>query len=73
MDVIFRVRRCDQKDQMNRLSIQGPSTGEVRFEVTSIRRDEAVLTEAVRGNWVTVPRPARVRPNDRVYLLEPAT
>lgn len=57
----------------DRLSIQGPSTGEVRFEVTSIRRDEAVLTEAVRGNWVTVPRPAKVRPNDRVYLLEPAT
>ena len=52
------------------LSIQGPTTGEVRVEVTSIRRDDEVLETAERGSWATVPRPARVRPGDKVYLME---
>lgn len=54
------------------LSIQGPTTGEVRVVVSSIRRDDEVLRTAGRGNWATVPRPSRVRPGDRVYLMEPA-
>lgn len=53
------------------LSVQGPATGEVRFEVASIRHDELVWTTAPKGEWVTVPRPARVRPGDRVYAIVP--
>ena len=52
------------------LSIQGPTTGEVRVVVSSIRRDDEVLGTAERGNWATIPRPVRVRPGDRVYLME---
>lgn len=53
------------------LSIQGPTTGEVSLSVDSIRHDDLVLSEAVRGDWYTIPRPVRVRPGDRVYLIRP--
>ena len=52
------------------LSIQGPTTGEVRVVVDSIRRDNETLRIAERGNWATIPRPQRVRPGDRVFLLQ---
>jgi len=55
------------------LSIQGPRTGDVSFEVSSIRHDELVWTTAPKGEWATVPRPARVRAGDRVYLVAPRT
>ena len=51
------------------LSIQGPRTGEVSFEVTSIRHDEAAWRSVPKGEWATVPRPAPVRAGDRVYLV----
>lgn len=54
------------------LSIQGPITGDVRVKVESIRHDDERWTRARRGDWCTVPRPARVRPGDRVFVFRSA-
>lgn len=51
------------------LSIQGPATGDVRVKVSCIRHDDETWTRAKKGDWCTVPRPARVRPGDRVYVF----
>lgn len=53
------------------ISIHGPATGVVDLAVASLRRDEEVVALAERGNWVTFPCPAPVRPNDKVFLVEP--
>ena len=53
------------------LCIQGPRTGDATFEVASIRHDDEVWDEARKGDWCTVPSPARVRPGDRVYAVVP--
>jgi putative protease len=54
------------------LSIHGPTTGVVDLTVTALRRDEEVCTRAERGTWITFPCEARVRVNDKVFVVRPA-
>ena len=56
----------------DRLSIHGPTSGVVDLTAESMRRDAAVCSHAARGEWVTVPCPQRVRPGDKVFIVEPA-
>ncbi len=53
------------------ISIHGPSTGVLDLVVESLRRDDEVITLAERGKWVTFPCPTLVRPNDKVFIVEP--
>lgn len=67
---VVQIRVQDREFAIgDELSIQGPKTGDVRVEVSSIRHDDETWTRARRGEWCTVPRPARVRPGDKVYLF----
>ncbi|MGN1209086.1 MAG: peptidase U32 family protein [Duodenibacillus sp.] len=54
-----------------RLLVVGPTTGAVEFAAGRIVCDEAVLTEARKGDAVTLTVPQRVRENDKLYVLEP--
>ncbi len=51
------------------LAIEGPTTGLVEFELGDFRQDELPATVAGRG-VATVPTPARVRANDRVFRVD---
>lgn len=53
------------------VSIQGPTTGVIDLTVQSLRHNEASVTRAERGNWVTFPCPELVRTNDKVFIVEP--
>lgn len=53
------------------LCVQGPRTGDSTFRVASIRHDDEAWDESRKGDWCTVPRPAPVRPGDRVYAVLP--
>lgn len=59
------VRRGDT------LCIQGPTTGHVEFAAAELRREDAVLERADKGDWFTVRRPAMVREGDRVFVDRP--
>jgi len=54
----------------DRISVHGPATGVVDLTVSSLRRDDITPAIAERGAWVTIPCPAKVRPGDKVFLVE---
>lgn len=54
------------------ISIHGPTTGVVDLTVGALRRDDEVCERAERGTWVTLPCAARVRPNDKVFVVRDA-
>lgn len=51
--------------------IIGPRTGAIITTVSELRVDLEPVGEAVRGQAVSMPVPAKVRPGDRLYLWEP--
>ena len=51
------------------VQVHGPTTGVVETTLTSLRRDDEVLTTAERGTWATFPCP-RVRVGDKVFFME---
>ncbi|MCQ2388517.1 MAG: U32 family peptidase [Kiritimatiellae bacterium] len=51
------------------VQIHGPTTGVQECTIVSLRRDDAVLETAERGNWATFPAP-RCRVGDKVFLIE---
>ena len=56
------------------LLVTGPSTGALSFQVRELRVDEKDAESADKGSTgVTLPVPAKLRHNDKVYLLEPRT
>ncbi len=55
----------------DRLVIVGNKTGSVTAEITELRLDEGCsVSEAKQGDITSFPVPGRVRPGDKVYLLE---
>ena len=54
----------------DKLSIQGPTTGLVMTDASAFRANDKPATSAGRGDIVTIPS-AKVRKNDKVYVLEP--
>lgn len=55
------------------ISIHGPTTGVADMTVTALRRDADQLEKAEKGNWVTIPCDQKVRANDKVYIILPAS
>lgn len=51
------------------VSIQGETTGDLIFKITSLRRDAEALPSVAKGGWATFPCPQRVRVRDKVYRV----
>ena len=54
------------------LRIQGPTTGNLEFDVSSIQIDGESVSQCERGRHIAIAVPDRVRRNDRVFLVKPA-
>jgi putative protease len=52
------------------LLITGPTTGALRFECTEIRYDLQTVERAAKGQRVSIPVPEKVRPSDKLFVLE---
>lgn len=52
------------------LLITGPTTGALRFECTEIRYDLQTVESAAKGQRVSIPVPEKVRPSDKLFVLE---
>ena len=53
------------------LMIQGPTTGVLRSKVESMQIEHKDVPVAIKGKPVAVKLGERVRPGDRVFLLDP--
>ncbi len=53
----------------DRIQIHGPTTGVVELTAGELRRDDAVLDRALKGEWVTLKAP-RCRVGDKVFFVE---
>ena len=51
--------------------VTGPTTGAVEMAVTELRADEAPAQTAAAGQVATFPCAARIRRNDKVYVVRP--
>ncbi len=54
----------------DRLLITGPTTGVLYLTADEIRYDLQPVTTAQQGSHVSIKVPARVRPNDKLFLLK---
>ena len=52
------------------LLITGPTTGALRFDCTEIRYDLKSVTSAEKGWRISIPVPDKVRPSDKLFVLE---
>ncbi|PIN74383.1 collagenase-like protease [Candidatus Woesearchaeota archaeon CG10_big_fil_rev_8_21_14_0_10_45_16] len=50
--------------------ITGPTTGVIETTVKSIFVDERGVVSAKKGNLITIPVEEKVRPNDKIFVLE---
>lgn len=51
--------------------VTGPTTGALTFTVDEIRRDLKPVEVAVKGDAISIPVPAKIRPSDRLYIWAP--
>ena len=56
----------------DKLLITGPTTGAMYLHATEIHDDNGPIDEAVQHTYVSVPVPGKVRPNDKVFRIDPA-
>ncbi len=56
----------------DKLLITGPTTGAMYLHATEIHDDNGPIDEAVQHTFVSVPVPGKVRPNDKVFRIDPA-
>ena len=56
----------------DKLLITGPTTGAMYLHATEIHDDNGPIDEAVQHTLVSVPVPGKVRPNDKVFRIDPA-
>lgn len=52
------------------LLITGPTTGALRFDCTEIRYDLKCVSSAEKGWRISIPVPEKVRPSDKLFVLE---
>ena len=52
------------------LLITGPTTGALRFDCTEIRYDLKSVSSAEKGWRISIPVPDKVRPSDKLFVLE---
>lgn len=53
----------------DKICIEGNSTGYLEFEIASVQIENSPVQEIVKGQKAAIKVPAKVRPNDRIYLL----
>lgn len=53
----------------DKLLITGPTTGALYVEATDIHGDNGPVDKAMKGMWVSIPVPEKVRPSDRLYKI----
>lgn len=54
----------------DRLLITGPTTGALHATATEIRYELQPVEQAQKGWHISIPVPAKVRPNDKLYILQ---
>lgn len=55
----------------DRLLVVGPTTGAMYVDATEIRYDLQPVDVARKGQYVSIPVPAKVRPSDKLYKVVP--
>ena len=55
----------------DKLLITGPTTGAMYLDATEIRYELQPVDTAPKGSHVSIPVPAKVRPSDKLFKLEP--
>jgi U32 family peptidase len=53
----------------DKILVTGPTTGVLEGEVTEIMRDQTSITEAVKGDVITIPLAGKIRASDKLYKL----
>ena len=64
----FAIEAADIK-KGDKLLITGPTTGVVYMTADEIRYDLKPVDEALKGQRVSMPVPAKVRPSDKLFKL----
>ena len=57
----------------DKLLITGPTTGVIYMDADEIRYDLNPVDEALKGQRISMPVPAKVRPSDKLFKLETVT
>lgn len=65
----FAIEAADFK-KGDKLLITGPTTGVIYMTADEIRYDLNPVDEALKGQRVSMPVPAKVRPSDKLFMLE---
>ena len=65
----FAIEAADFK-KGDKLLITGPTTGVIYMDADEIRYDLEPVEEARKGQRVSMPVPAKVRPSDKLFKLE---
>lgn len=65
----FAIEAADFK-KGDKLLITGPTTGVIYMNADEIRYDLEPVEEALKGQRVSMPVPAKVRPSDKLFKLE---
>lgn len=65
----FAIEAADFK-KGDKLLITGPTTGVIYMTADEIRYDLNSVDEALKGQRVSMPVPAKVRPSDKLFKLE---
>ncbi|WP_337668705.1 peptidase U32 family protein [Prevotella sp.] len=65
----FAIEAADFK-KGDKLLITGPTTGVIYMTADEIRYDLNPVDEALKGQRVSMPVPAKVRPSDKLFKLE---
>ncbi len=64
----FAVEAADI-DKGDRLLVTGPTTGVMYFDADEIRYDLQPVDRALKGQRVSIPVPAKVRPSDKLFKI----
>lgn len=65
----FAIEAADFK-KGDKLLITGPTTGVIYMTADEIRYDLKPVDEALKGQRISMPVPAKVRPSDKLFKLE---
>lgn len=65
----FAIEAADFK-KGDKLLVTGPTTGVIWLNADEIRYDLKPVDEALRGQRISMPVPAKVRPSDKLFKLE---
>ncbi len=64
----FAIEAADI-DKGDRLLVTGPTTGVMYFDADEIRYDLQPVDHALKGQRVSIPVPAKVRPSDKLFKI----